>query len=179
MTLAGVPVTLADTAGLREAGDEIEAEGIRRARRQAEEADVLLAVFAADQAPDAETLAALKPGAVVVVNKSDLTPVPRLQLGSLSVSARSGEGLPALRSQLEREATVLAGLTAEAAFTRPRHRAALQEALVWLDRLPEAPAPELRAETLRAALRALGRLTGQVGVEAILDLVFAEFCIGK
>jgi tRNA modification GTPase len=174
-----VPVTLADTAGLREARDEIEAEGIRRARRRAKEADLLLAVFAADRAPDAETLDALRPGAVVVANKVDLAAVPVGLEEALPVSARTGQGLDRLRARLEAEAAALAGLTAEAAFTRPRHRAALQDALTWLDRLPEAPAPELRAETLRAALRALGRLTGQVGVEAILDLVFSEFCIGK
>jgi tRNA modification GTPase len=57
--------------------------------------------------------------------------------------------------------------------------AAVRDALGWLDELAAAPVPELRAEALRAALRALGRLTGQVGVEAILDLVFSEFCIGK
>jgi len=177
LTLAGVPVTLADTAGLREAVDEIEAEGVRRARRRAEEADLVLAVFAADQAPDAETLAAMPADALVVVNKADLAS-PSLA-GALAISALTGEGLDTLRTRLEAAAAALAGLGEQATLTRPRHVAAVRDALGWLDELAAAPVPELRAEALRAALRALGRLTGQVGVEAILDLVFSEFCIGK
>ncbi len=177
LTLAGVPVTLADTAGLREAVDEIEAEGVRRARRRAEEADLVLAVFAADQAPDAETLAAMPADALVVVNKADLA-TPSLA-GALAISALTGEGLDTLRTRLEAAAAALAGLGEQATLTRPRHVAAVRDALGWLDELAAAPVPELRAEALRAALRALGRLTGQVGVEAILDLVFSEFCIGK
>ncbi len=177
LTLAGVPVTLADTAGLRDATDEIEAEGVRRARRRAEEADLVLAIFAADQPPDAVTLAAMPAGAVVVVNKADLAPAGLP--GALAVSALTGQGLEALRARLEAEAAALAGLGEQASLTRPRHVAAVRDALRWLAELSGAPVPELRAEALRAALRALGRLTGQVGVEAVLDLVFSEFCIGK
>ncbi len=177
LTLAGVPVTLADTAGLRDAVDEIEAEGVRRARRRAEQADLVLAVFAADQPADAATLAAMPPGAVMVVNKADLGLADRP--GALAISALTGQGLEALRARLEAAAASLAGLGEQATLTRPRHVAAVQDALGWLDALAAAPVPELRAEALRAALRALGRLTGQVGVEAILDLVFSEFCIGK
>jgi tRNA modification GTPase len=183
VALAGVPVTLADTAGLRDsAADEIEAEGVRRARRRAEDADLILAVFAADRAePDAETLALVGPRVLAVVNKTDLAPAPAAIGGVavLGVSARTGAGMEALRARLAEEATTRAGLTAEAGLTRPRHRAALEEAVRWLDVLAEAPLPELRAEALRAALRALGRITGRVGVEAVLDLVFGEFCIGK
>ena len=88
-------------------------------------------------------------------------------------------GLAALRARLAAEAAARAGLTAMASLTRPRHRAALQEAAAWLKELEAAPLPELRAEALRAALRALGRITGAVGVEAVLDAVFGTFCIGK
>jgi tRNA modification GTPase len=181
LDLAGVPVTLADTAGLREAADEIEAEGVRRARSRAEAADLILAVFAADAALDAETLALLdRPEAVAVASKIDLAPPPAtLGPAAIPVSARTGAGLDALRARLVEEATARAGLAAEAALTRPRHRAALAEAVEWLDGLAMAPLPELRAESLRAALRAIGRITGHVGVEAVLDLVFGEFCIGK
>jgi tRNA modification GTPase len=180
--LAGVPATLADTAGLRtEAADEIEAEGVRRARRRAEEADLVLAVFAADRAPDPETLALVRPGVVVVANKTDLAPAPEALGGEmpLAVSVRTGAGLEALRARLAEEAASRAGLTAEAGLTRPRHRAALVEAEAWLGMLDTAALPELRAEMLRAALRGIGRITGWVDVEAVLDLVFGEFCIGK
>jgi tRNA modification GTPase len=177
MVLAGVPVTLADTAGLREAADEIEAEGVRRALARAETADLRLLIFAADAEPDAATLALCGPDTLVVVNKADLG--PGAVEGGVAVSARTGKGLEALRTQLEGVAAARAGLTDSAALTRPRHRAALREAVEWLDRLPEAGLPELRAEALRNALRALSRLTGRVDVEQVLDLVFREFCIGK
>lgn len=181
LDLGGVPVTLADTAGLREAADEIEAEGVRRARRRAEEADLILAVFAADAAPDAETLALVQPGVLVVANKTDLAPAPG-EIGgvaAIGISARTGEGLSVLKEALSDMVVAQAGLTAEAPLTRPRHRAALQETVGWLAELPGAALPELRAEALRAALRALGRITGRVGVEAVLDRIFGEFCIGK
>jgi len=174
--IAGVPVVLADTAGLRETGDAIEAEGVRRARAQGQSAELVLAVFAADAAPDAETLALLEAGALAVVNKADLA-APTL--AGIAVSARTGAGLPALRAALEAAVRARAGLSDVAGLTRPRHRAALADTIAALDALPYAGLPELRAESLRAAMRALGRLTGAVGVEAILDLVFSEFCIGK
>jgi tRNA modification GTPase len=184
LDLDGVPVTLADTAGLREAAeDEIEAEGVRRALRRAETADLVLAVFAADSAPDAATLAALRGvDGLVVVNKVDLAPPPASLDGvvPIAVSARTSDGVAGLRARLAREASLRAGPGGAApAPTRPRHRAALAEAGRWLGEAEAAPLPELTAEALRAALRALGRLTGQVGVEAVLDAVFRDFCVGK
>jgi tRNA modification GTPase len=174
--IAGVPVVLADTAGLRETADAIEAEGVRRARAQGQSAELVLAVFAADAAPDAETLALLEAGALAVVNKADLA---ASALAGIVVSARTGAGLPALRAALEAAVRARAGVSDVAGLTRPRHRAALADTIAALDTLPHAGLPELRAEALRAAMRALGRLTGALGVEAILDLVFSEFCIGK
>lgn len=184
LDLGGVPVVLADTAGLRESADEIEAEGIRRALRRAEEASLLITVFAANQEPDDATLRILQrpdSSCLVVVNKCDLA-APPARLGGqeiLAVAAQTGEGLEVLRSRLADLAADRAGLTAAVGLTRPRHRAALEEAVHWLDDLSAAPLPEMRAEALRAALAAIGRITGRVGVEAILDLVFGEFCIGK
>ncbi len=177
LVLAGVPVTLADTAGLRETVDEIEAEGVRRALARAEAADLRLLVFPADASPDPSTLALRGPSALVVGSKADLGPVA--VAGALPVSARSGAGMEALRAALEAEVAARAGLAAAAGLTRPRHRAAVREAVEWLARLDGAGLPELRAEALRGALSALGRLTGRIGVEQVLDLVFSEFCIGK
>lgn len=177
MILAGVPVTLADTAGLRDAADEIEAEGVRRALARAEQADLRLLVFAADAEPDAATLALRGADALMVLNKADLPGGG--PPGALAVSARSGAGLDALRQRLEEAAAARAGLSDGAVLTRPRHRAALREAVEELARLPHADLPELRAEALRRALRALSRLTGRVDVEQVLDAVFGEFCIGK
>lgn len=177
MILAGVPVTLADTAGLREATDEIEAEGVRRALARAGSADLRLLVFAADEEPDAATRSLRGPDTLVVANKADLRALPLED--AIPVSARTGQGLEELRRRIEAAAAARAGLSDAAALTRPRHRAALRETVEWLDRLPEAGLPELRAEALRNALRALSRLTGRVDVEQVLDLVFGEFCIGK
>jgi tRNA modification GTPase len=181
LDLAGVPVTLSDTAGLREAADEIEAEGIKRAERRAHEAQLVIAVFAADQPPDSETLRWIGPEALVLLNKCDLAPAPAMIAGvpAIAISARQGTGLDALRDRLAEVALRLTGAGQGNQLTRPRHRAALTEASALLAEAEEARLAELTAEALRAALFALGRLTGRVGVEEILDIVFRDFCIGK
>ena len=181
LDLGGVPVNLADTAGLREASDEIEAEGVRRALLRAETADVRLLVFAADQPPDADTLALVAPGALVVASKADLVSAPARIGGAapVSVSVRTGEGMAALRDKLVAVAADLACPANAIPLTRSRHRAALLEAVARLGELDGAGLPELRAECLRVASAALGRITGRVGIEAVLDAVFREFCIGK
>ena len=179
ITLAGLPATIADTAGLRETGDEIEVEGVRRALHRGEAADLVLAVLAADAPADDATLAVTaRRACIIVANKADLA-APPPAWGALPVSARTGDGLPALRARLKAEATALAPTTGGALLTRPRHRAALRDAAGWLEEAATAPLPELRAEALRAASRALGRLTGRVGAEDVLDAVFAGFCVGK
>ncbi len=183
LDLGGVPVTLADTAGLREASsDEIEAEGVRRALLRAESADLRLLVFAADRSPDPDTLALVAPGALVVANKTDVAPAVPAEIGGIApvpVSVRTGEGLPALRERLAAAAADLASPATATPLTRSRHRAALREAVARLAEFDGAGLPELRAECLRAASAALGRITGRVGIEAVLDAVFREFCIGK
>jgi tRNA modification GTPase len=174
---------LADTAGLRESADEIEREGIRRARARADEADLVLAVFPADATPDAATLALAeaRPDAVLVATKCDLAPPPSILLGRavLGTSASTGTGLSALKAALVALAATRAGLTEAPALTRARHRAALADAVSCLAEAAEAPLPELAAEAYRNAVMALGRLTGRVGVEDILDVVFRDVCIGK
>lgn len=181
LDLDGLPVTLADTAGLRDAADEIEAEGVRRALLRAEAADLRLLVFAADAPIDAETLALVVPGCLVVANKSDLAAAPA-RIGTVApipVSVRTGEGFAALRTALAAATAGLAHPESATPITRSRHRAAVRDAVARLAELDGAALPELRAECLRAAIAALGRITGRVGVEAVLDAVFREFCIGK
>ncbi|MCR0983904.1 tRNA uridine-5-carboxymethylaminomethyl(34) synthesis GTPase MnmE [Roseomonas populi] len=178
IVLAGLPAVLADTAGLREAGDEIEAEGVRRALHRGEAADIVLAVLPCGAPPDEATLALIgRRNCLIVASKADLGgPIPP---GALAVSARTGDGIAVLRARLEEEAVRLAPASGAALLARPRHRAAVRDALRWLGEAEAAPLPELRADALREALRALGRLTGRVDAEAVLDRVFAEFCIGK
>jgi len=179
LDLGGVPVILSDTAGLREAGDAIEMEGMRRARQRAEDADLLLVMTARDidaawSVPIPATVPVLH-----VHNKIDLPQGCSLPLGSLGVSTRSGVGLDALEVALAARVHDLAGVTDAVTISRPRHRAGLTEARDWLGEAIDARLPELSAEALRAARRALGRLTGRVGVEDVLDGIFRDFCIGK
>ena len=186
LDLGGWPVVVADTAGLRRAtGDGIEEEGLRRARERAEAADLRLVVVDAGHWPnvDAETASLLDERSVVLVNKVDLTEVSVRQTPggapAYAVSVKTGEGLSEVLAVLEDR---LAGELAPegASLTRARHRFALEESQEELGRALIAGAEvELAAENLRLASRALGRITGRVDVEDILDLVFAEFCIGK
>ncbi|HYD31813.1 MAG TPA: tRNA uridine-5-carboxymethylaminomethyl(34) synthesis GTPase MnmE [Azospirillaceae bacterium] len=184
LDLSGYPVILADTAGLRETLDEIESEGIRRALDRAAKADLKIAVFDGTQWPvlDAATLDLVDDSAVAVVNKADLAVLDSPVIGgrpALAVSAATGNGLPELTARLEGEvADRLAGSGAPA-LTRARHRAALEECRDSLGRALQAPLPELAAEDVRLASRALGRITGRVDVEDLLDVIFRDFCIGK
>jgi tRNA modification GTPase len=177
VVLGGVPITLVDTAGLREAADEIEAEGVRRARARAAAADLVIAVEDCRTPPSPSPLPQGEGGFILVANKIDLGGA--VPTGAFGVSALTGEGLPALRTRLDAAARSLTESAGPPPLTQARHRAALQEAAARLAGARIADLPELRAEDLRLALRALGRITGSVGVEDILDTLFARFCIGK
>jgi tRNA modification GTPase len=195
--LAGYPVVLADTAGLRETADPIEREGLRRALARAQAAELRLFVFDATQSDEAAGAAAWPgPDTLLVANKIDLLPVdPALRpsaptlpspasgvgLGRgvvFPVSALTGAGIEALLAALGER--VAEAFHSEApVLTRARHREALEDAAAALVRALKAPLPELRAEDLRLALRALGHITGAVDVEDLLDVIFRDFCIGK
>jgi tRNA modification GTPase len=203
--LQGYPVVLADTAGLRDGGDEIEEEGKRRAIQRAEEAEIRLFVFDAAHSGDANGAAAWPgPDTLLIANKIDLLPaaradapthsLPRLrgrvregaphvvveeQASSVfPVSALTGEGLDGLLGALGDR--VAQNYRVEMpVLTRARHRQALEEAVASLRRSLPAPLAELRAEDLRLGLRSLGRITGAVDVEDLLDVIFRDFCIGK
>jgi tRNA modification GTPase len=164
-----VPVTLADTAGLRETADPVEAEGVRRALARAAEADAVLLVTDGGGGG--------APCDLHIVNKLDLgVPVPQ---GALGISVHTGEGMAALRARLDAMARDLTSGADAAPLTNARQRAALRDAAAHLAAALAARLPELRGEDLRLALQALERLTGRHGVEAMLDIVFARFCIGK
>jgi len=185
LDLGGYPVVLADTAGLRDAAEAVEEEGIRRARARAEAADLCLVVFDAAALPelDSESLSLVDGRAIPLVNKIDQTAVavPDAIGGQIAVgvSARNGEGLDALLALLtDRAAEVLEGSGAPA-LTRARHRSAIEDSVTALRRCLTAGLPELAAEDVRVAARALGRITGRVDVEEMLDVIFREFCIGK
>lgn len=177
LDLDGYPATLIDTAGLRETEDLVEAEGIRRARARVESADLVLWVTDASgpEEPGPE-------GALSIRNKVDLVgdvgPLdPRSS--AVPISCRTGEGLVQLRTVLgERMQALMAGGEA-ALVVAARQRQALEDARQALFRAPSAALPELAAEDLRIAADAVGRITGAVGAEEVLDAVFGRFCIGK
>ncbi|MCE7032354.1 tRNA uridine-5-carboxymethylaminomethyl(34) synthesis GTPase MnmE [Lysobacter sp. GX 14042] len=196
----GVELTLVDTAGLREGGDAIEREGMRRARDELGRADLALVVLDARE-PDAGLHAlgdALErvPAKVVVLNKVDLLPgsasedagmafpgalrLPGLR-GGVPVSARTGEGLEALRAALARAVT--GDDAGDGEFTaRTRHVEALREAAGQLSAARGWLATEqleLVAEALRLAHDALGTITGRVDADTLLGHIFSSFCIGK
>ncbi len=182
VVFGGVPVTLVDTAGLREAEEAIEAEGVRRARARAAAADVVIEVVAPPDPLSPETWEGERGGEsntsnILVCNKIDLGTAA--SLGAIGVSALTGAGLDALRDRLAATARSLTESSGPPPLTQARHRAALQETQARLAGAQLADLPELRAEDLRLAMRALGRITGSVGVEDILDTLFARFCIGK
>jgi tRNA modification GTPase len=177
VVLGGVPVTLLDTAGLRATEDEVEAEGVRRARARATTADLVLRLRDARCAADDDGMSESGGLVIDVVNKIDLTPPARFP--GLAISARTGAGLDDLRYMLAAQAVALTQASGPPPLTRARHRAALQESHDRLRGAQSAALPELRGEDLRLAVRAIGRVTGVVGVEDILDSVFRQFCIGK
>ena len=179
LDLDGLPATVIDTAGLREAAGDVEAEGIRRALARAEDADLRLAMLdAREPEPGAALAGLIGEDALVVLNKADLceTPPPA---GALAVSVRTGDGLETLIARLRDAVAERTASGARAVPTRLRHRLALESCLAALERARGQAVPELRAEDLRAAAAALGRLTGRVGVEDVLDAIFRDFCIGK
>jgi tRNA modification GTPase len=177
LDLGGYLVTVADTAGLRETTDAIEAEGMRRALSHALGGMTLLLLDGSLENPRAGLPAQMPEPDLVVWNKSDLG----FRREGLCISLKTGRGLSVLLEMLRQKVQHKLEGGGAPFFTRARHRHALGEALAALGHGLKAPAerPELLAEDLRLAMRAIGRITGQVDVEELLDFVFRDFCIGK
>ncbi len=180
LDLNGWPVTVADTAGLRDGATAVEREGVSRARKRAADADLKLALFDGTAWPDrdAATSVLIDKKTLVLFTKADLGG-PKSDAHALSVSAKTGEGMAALLARIGEEIPGRMGGSEPAPLTRLRHRAALEDCAAALVRFLAATETALAAEDLRLGVRALGRLTGRVDVEDVLDRLFAEFCIGK
>jgi tRNA modification GTPase len=194
LDLAGIPVHITDTAGLREAADPIEAEGIRRAYAHAAKADLIIQI-------DAAGIPQATPHGIETLHiqtKSDLESVgwaerseahrfdpsqSRQDLAAArppnAISAKTGAGMPELLARLTAIAQRLTDTSGAATLARPRQIACIRDTAEALASALTNPEPELRGEDLRTAAAALARLTGTIGVEAILDAVFSGFCIGK
>lgn len=190
LDLDGYPVSIFDTAGLRQTSDDIEREGIRRSRVTAEQADLI--VHLSDGPNDTVQRDELKfsgnqPRTLMVLNKMDLieSDQKRIEHFDCMISARTGEGLSSL---LERVAEEISDLCAggqvgagRVVWTRARHKHLLIEARDALDqsRNLEGLGLELVAESLRQCGDSLGRLIGVIDVDDLLDVIFRDFCIGK
>jgi tRNA modification GTPase len=193
LDLDGYPVRLLDTAGIRESDNPVEQEGVRRARERSAAADLVLWVTDASAAGGAAS--GLPEGLLnsevwLIKNKIDLVeqrsciasekrPKDEYKFTS-SISANTGEGTELLVTALAKYAKDYFAATESALITRARHRHALEETVAALNRaVDRSGREELIAEELRSAATTLGRLTGRIDVEDILDVIFRDFCIGK
>ena len=184
LDLDGFPVIIADTAGLREAKDIIEEEGIKRALKRAASANLKLAVFDGAKYPelDKETLSLCDKNTLKIINKSDLVGNHNVITGEKNfvlTNSLTGKGLNAVLDFIKKRVSDELSLKENPALTQIRHREALTECTEALSRSLTAPQTDLKAEDLRLAARALGKITGQISVDEVLDIVFKDFCIGK
>ena len=185
MDLSGYAAVIIDTAGIRESEDAIEREGVRRALEQAASADLRL--YLVDSVEAAE-MAEHNPDTIVVMNKCDLlsnNDLGKTLLGVHLLSIKMNDGLESLIAEMSERISNQAAYRSKASapLTRARHRHALEECVDALDRAfvsADAGADvEMMAEDVRVAAQALGRITGRVDVEELLDRIFSNFCIGK
>jgi tRNA modification GTPase len=180
LDLNGYPVTLLDTAGIRESDNPVEQEGVRRARARADAADLVLWVVDAAAAAEVTPRRNESKQKWIVRNKIDLVArSDKLERQGFDISAKSGFGIEQLVAAIGAFAGEFFANGEPPLVTRERHRIALQQATEALRRALDAQPEELIAEELRLAARALGRLIGRVDIEDVLDVIFRDFCIGK
>lgn len=196
MVMAGLDVRLSDTAGLRQTDDEIEAEGVKRAKALAQNADIRILVVDASNDIGAglstERLGVdldlvMKQGDFVILNKidqiSDEKPVVSRETKAsiLQISAKTGQGLSALKMALETQLTERFGMSEQAGLTRSRHLQCVKQALENIQAAQNTlnRAPEIAGTELYSALHAIKELAGETDIEVVLDRVFSSFCIGK
>lgn len=186
LELEGLPVVVSDTAGVRPATGQVEQEGIRRTLGRAREADLILWLIDVTAPPAAvpAEIAAKADRTLVIANKMDLLasgvlhPLPG---GAIGISVLTGDGMDNLARRLTAFVRARIGESEAPVLTQERHRQQLERCMAPLKSFLGSPIGEveLRAEDLRRAAHALGRLTGAVDVEDVLDEVFSRFCIGK
>ncbi|MFN3607941.1 MAG: tRNA uridine-5-carboxymethylaminomethyl(34) synthesis GTPase MnmE [Hyphomonas sp.] len=181
LILGGQVVWIADTAGLRETVDVVEAEGVRRARRAAAEADLRIHVI--DGAAPSPPPEQIERQDIIVFNKADQRRSGLAPDGALPVSATTGDGIDKLEFAIARFVSQRASSVEAPVITRARHREKLVAGLASLTAARAALASdigaELAAEDVRMALRQLSSVIGRVDVEDVLGAVFSKFCIGK
>lgn len=181
--IAGLPVRISDTAGLRETENLVEAEGVRRAKRRAQDADIRLGVVDLTS-ENKDVLGALTVGDFIVYNKADLGHMKsdkNVSRETFCVSAKTGAGFNDLEKALSHAIKDRFATTEQAGLTRSRHVNCVQTAVRAIETAQHnlSVAPELAGADLRQALHAIKELAGEADIEAVLDRVFSQFCIGK
>ena len=176
LDLEGWAVTVVDTAGMREAEGVVEREGMRRARERAGQADLVIWLWPVDEGA-ADGLPDDINGPVLVLRSKD----DAGRFGKQGISVRGKDGLDGLLGELRVRLSARLGGDEWSGVSRTRHRDHLERCAACLDEAGrgEALAPELRAELLRRAGDWIGRLTGRIEADDLLDVIFREFCVGK
>lgn len=180
LDLNGYPVTIVDTAGIRESKDSIEKEGIKRAFTKAEEADIKIIMFASDQ-PESlsdEIVKMIDEQSIILINKIDCGQILNMDK-AMEISIEKNIGLEHFLDKLSNLIEEKFSLASDPLITRERHRALLSKCLEALSYFSMEKELELACEDLRIAARYLGQITGHIDVETILDEIFRNFCIGK
>ena len=181
LLIAGLPVILADTAGLRvRTSDDVEIQGMARSRSEISDADILVWVRATDSE---ETVGPAREPDLLVINKCDLLrlgEVPQ-EVDAMQVSVLTGQGIDQLREAISQLIGERYAGAENAVLVRERHRSSVVQSIRHLNEFlnDRSKSAELRAEDLRLAGRALAMITGRVDVEDLLGKIFSEFCIGK
>lgn len=188
LDLKGYPLIISDTAGLRKTSDNIEIEGISRAKMNAEKADLILAVFdASHERADSHTLDMIDENSLIIANKEDLgisaswknSLNSKINNNIFELSLKNKIGIDELLEGIFDKIEKLYGIKESPSLTQKRHRESLVNAKNSIERSLDAPLPELMAEDIRLAVRALGSITGKIDIEELLDIIFKDFCIGK
>ncbi len=187
LDVAGYPINIADTAGIRKQTDDIiEKEGIKRAINKSHDADILFVVIdgTTNNLDDMQDYIQNE-NAIILINKQDdenFNHKIKSDLSSdlsIEISAKTGQGFPELKDILIAKIKDIAGVSESPIITRERHRSLLHETITALERSQNAPLAEMQAEDIRIAIQSIGSITGKVDIEEVLDSLFAGFCIGK
>lgn len=181
LDLGGFPVTIADTAGIRDSEDPIEIEGIKRAKQRSQDADIKLVMIAADDVNsyNQEILSLIDKNTITLVNKIDKNPNFIDLDNSIKIAIKQNIGLDIFLDKLTNLITNKFSPSIDPIITRERHRYHLTKCLEHLSYFSMDIDLELACEDLRLAARSLGQIVGVIDVETILDEIFINFCIGK
>lgn len=180
LEIDGYPVTLVDTAGLREAHHAVEQEGIRRAKARAEQADLVVHLIdISDTESISHNQVKIDENTFIIFTKRDLAPSAKIPPAALSISTMTGEGIDAFLAVLKERVAHLMGAHTPPMITRARHRGHLEKAGSALARFNIDDPLELSCEELRHSAAHIGNITGKIAVDDVLDVIFKQFCIGK